>query len=405
MFSPRDLPLPLVGAPMAGGPSSPELVAEVARAGGLGMIAAGYLSAGTLAEVIGKTISLYDGPSSRRPANGFPNRASAGGGRIGVNLFVPNPDVSDGWREYRDRLAADFPGVELPDEPKWSDDDWDAKIALLTGSGTGDPATGDSATGADDASSGGTAGNSGAGTSSSDAVATVTFTFGLPKRSVVRALNAAGKSVGVTVTSQDEARAALAVGADHLIVQGPGAGGHQSTFAVAEMPAAVGFHAGVSGTAALVRSVRALTEDYAVLVDGEATTVPIVAAGGVGGRHDVRVLLEAGADAVQVGTLLLTAGEAGTREPHRDALLAHDRETVMTRCFSGRYARALENDFTQEYSDGAPAAYPHVHFLTSPIRAAATAAGDPEGLNLWAGVGHKSCRAASAAEILADLAP
>ena len=77
----------------------------------------------------------------------------------------------------------------------------------------------------------------------------------------------------------------------------------------------------------------------------------------------------------------------------------------MTRCFSGRYARALENDFTQEYSDGAPAAYPHVHFLTSPIRAAATAAGDPEGLNLWAGVGHKSCRAASAAEILADLAP
>ena len=380
MFSPRDLPLPLVGAPMAGGPSTPELVAAVARAGGLGMIAAGYLSASKLAEVIDASFALCDGSPSRRPAHGFPNRESSVGGRIGVNLFVPNPDVSTGWREYRDRLAADFPSVELPDEPKWSDDDWDAKIELLTGDGAG-------------------------GTSSSYAVATVTFTFGLPKRAIVRALNDAGKSVGVTVTSQNEARAALAVGADYLIVQGPGAGGHQSTFAVAEMPAAVGFHAGVSGTAALVRSVRALTDDYAVLVDGEATTVPLIAAGGVGGPHDVRVLMEAGAEAVAVGTLLLTAGEAGTREPHRNALLAHDRETVMTRCFSGRYARALENDFTLEYSDEAPAAYPHVHFLTSPIRAAATAAGDPEGLNLWAGVGHKSCRAASAEEILADLAP
>src|SRR5699024_1325976 len=111
MFSPRDLPLPLVGAPMAGGPSTTELVAAVARSGGLGMIAAGYLSASKLTEVIDASFALYDGSPSRRPALGFPNRTSAGGERIGVNLFVPNPDVSDGGREYRDRFAADFPGV------------------------------------------------------------------------------------------------------------------------------------------------------------------------------------------------------------------------------------------------------------------------------------------------------
>ena len=133
--------------------------------------------------------------------------------------------------------------------------------------------------------------------------------------------------------------------------------------------------------------------------------MPIIAAGGVGGRSDVRALLAAGADAVQVGTLLLTADEAGTRRPHREALLARDRDTVLTRCFSGRLARALVNDFTLRYTDVAPAAYPHVHYLTSPIRAAAADVGDPEGLNLWAGVGHRSCRAASAAEILEDLAP
>lgn len=380
MFNPRDLPLPLVGAPMAGGPTTPELVAAVARAGGLGMLAAGYLTADKLAQAIADAASLYDGPRSHRPAAGFPDRRPAGGGAIGVNVFVPGRDVADGWAGYRDTLAADFPGVELPDEPRWSDDDWDAKIGLLTGAAPG-------------------------GAAAVEAVATVSFTFGLPPRSVVRALNDAGKSVGCTVTSQNEARAALAVGADYLIVQGPGAGGHQATFTVAEIPAAVGYQAGASGTAALVRSVRALTEDYAVMSAGETATVPIIAAGGVGGRHDVRVLLEAGADAVAVGTLLLTAGEAGTREPHRDALLAHDRETVVTRCFSGRFARALVNDFTLEYSDIAPAAYPQVHYLTSPIRKAATAAGDPENLNLWAGVGHAHCRAASTAEILADLAP
>lgn len=38
------VPLPLVAAPMAGGPSSPELVAAVNGAGALGMVAGGYLS-------------------------------------------------------------------------------------------------------------------------------------------------------------------------------------------------------------------------------------------------------------------------------------------------------------------------------------------------------------------------
>ncbi|MET0909347.1 MAG: nitronate monooxygenase, partial [Ilumatobacteraceae bacterium] len=39
-----ELELPIVQAPMAGGPSSPSLVAAVGNAGGLGFLGAGYLS-------------------------------------------------------------------------------------------------------------------------------------------------------------------------------------------------------------------------------------------------------------------------------------------------------------------------------------------------------------------------
>ena len=45
--------LPIVGAPMAGGPTTPELVAAVNAAGGFGFLAAGYLSVDALLAAIG----------------------------------------------------------------------------------------------------------------------------------------------------------------------------------------------------------------------------------------------------------------------------------------------------------------------------------------------------------------
>lgn len=348
MLSFRDLSLPLVGAPMAGGPSSPELVAAVSRAGGLGMLAAGYLSPDELAGKIAATRDLLaDGPSPDSPAP------------FGVNLFVPNADIDAGWDDFHDRLAEDFPDVELPEDPAWTDDDWIDKIFLLT--------------------------------DAANRVPVVTFTFGLPTVNVVDALHRVGTTLGATVTNPRDAQRALAIGVDFLVVQGIGAGGHQSTFTVDEEPEGL----------STVDAVKAVIEELAPR--GEVPE--IVAAGGVGTRADVSGLLSAGATAVQVGTLLLTATEAGTRDTHRRVLLDHDRETVLTRCFSGRPARALANDFTRAYSDIAPEAHPQLHYLTSPIRSTAAANDDAENLNLWAGTGHANCREASAADILADLAP
>ena len=92
---------------------------------------------------------------------------------------------------------------------------------------------------------------------------------------------------------------------------------------------------------------------------------------------------------MQVGTALLCTPEAATSEPHRRALLEHRyADTVITRAFSGRWARGLANRFAREHPD-APGGYPQVHHLTRRLRAAATSAGDPEVPNLWAGTGWR----------------
>ena len=95
--------------------------------------------------------------------------------------------------------------------------------------------------------------------------------------------------------------------------------------------------------------------------------------------------------------------EAGTSEPHR-ARLAVPGRTRLTRAFSGRTARGIVNRFMEDHDADAPRAYPQVHHLTSPLRAAARAAGDAEAINLWAGQGHASAQARPAGEIVRTLA-
>jgi nitronate monooxygenase len=114
--------------------------------------------------------------------------------------------------------------------------------------------------------------------------------------------------------------------------------------------------------------------------------------------------MSAGAAAVQIGTALLCTPEAGTSAPYRAALLDHRYpDTVITRAFSGRWARGLANRFAVEHPD-APGGYPQVHHLTRPLRAAATQTGDPDVPNLWAGTGWRAISAEPAATIVTRLA-
>lgn len=180
LLSDLQVSLPILAAPMAGGPSTPALVTAAAHAGGLGFVAGGYKSAQALAEQIAAV---------RR--EGVP---------FGVNLFAPNPvPVSAAaYREYARAVQreADAYGLELPGtDPVEDDDHWQDKIDLLA----------------------------------TDSVPWVSFTFGIPDAAVISRLRRAGSSVLQTVTCAEEARRAAEAGVDALIVQAAAAGGHSAT--------------------------------------------------------------------------------------------------------------------------------------------------------------------------------
>jgi nitronate monooxygenase len=177
---------PVVAAPMAGGPTTPELVLAAAGVGCVGFLAGGYLTA----EALGGELA----------------RVRSGAQLYGVNLFAPNPVPVDpqAYAAYRERIRteAELYGVELPAEPIEDDDAWHDKIDLLVER----PAP------------------------------VVSFTFGIPDTDSLTVLRAAGSLLVQTVTSPDEARRAAVAGVDALTVQASAAGGHSGTLTPERIP-------------------------------------------------------------------------------------------------------------------------------------------------------------------------
>jgi nitronate monooxygenase len=323
----------IVLAPLAGGPSTPELAAAVSNAGGLGFVAGGYLGAAELDERLRAARALTGAP-------------------VGANLFVlreePVDDAAlDAYaRELEPEAAAR--GVQLGD-PHFDDDDLAAKLDVVAAA----------------------------------RLEIVSTTFGCLPADEVGRLRRAGTQVWATVTTVDEARVARHAGVDALVVQGAEAGGHRGSW-------------------------RDVDDDDLPLLEllarvRDELALPLVATGGIATRDGVLAALAAGAEAVQVGTAFLLAPEAGTSELHRRAL-ASPGETAITRAFTGRRARGIVNRFMRDHP-GAPAAYPQVHHLTDPLRAAARAAGDAGAINLWAGTRFAQALELPAAEIVARLRP
>jgi nitronate monooxygenase len=334
VFDLSELTEPIVQAPMAGGPSTPELAIAVCEAGGLGFLAAGYKDAAAVSLEIAAVRA-----GTERP--------------FGVNLFVPSPGpvAPESLDPYLRELAPDAErlGAQVG-EPRYEDDGWDAKLALV----------------------------------GSERVPVVSFTFGCPAKEIVERLHGAGAAVWITVTDADEAVRALQTGADALVVQGTEAGGHRGGFT--DGPGAEG-----TGVLALLRAV------------GTVARIPLIATGGIADGEAVAAVLAAGASAAQIGTALMLAPEAGTNPAHRDLLGAPGRPTRLTRAFTGRLARGIVNRFMDDHDATAPTAYPEIHHATSPLRAAARAQGDAGAFNLWAGQAHELARAQPAAEIVRRL--
>ncbi|MCW2915427.1 MAG: putative dioxygenase [Actinomycetia bacterium] len=335
---------PIIQAPMAGGTSRPVLAAAVSAAGGLGFLAAGYKRAEQVRAEIVQTRELTDRP-------------------FGVNLFVPSSAATGtsaapavdlaAMSAYQERLAPEAArlGVALG-VPAGDDDDWEAKLTDLL----------------------------------ADPPAVVSFVFGCPSTEVIEAFRSQGVLVVVTVTSAAEA--VLAAAADALCVQGTEAGAHRGTFT--NDPDAVDEGMELLKLLIEVRQVVAL---------------PLIAAGGLIQGADIAEVLEVGATAAQLGTAFLRCPESGASPVHK-AALADPRftATALTRAFTGRPARGLINRFLTEHSPFAPAAYPQVHHLTSPLRRAAAQQSDPDTMALWAGQAFRLATDDPAADVFARLA-
>jgi nitronate monooxygenase len=214
----------------------------------------------------------------------------------------------------------------------------------------------------------------------------VSFTFGAPNSGECRRITGAGILALATVTSLGEARIALSCGVDGVVAQGREAGGHRATFDPLAVPA---------------------DDPLDALVDRliGRLACPVLAAGGIATASDVRRVRCIGATAAQIGTALLRSDEAGTNRVHRAALRDPQFEqTVMTRAFTGRYARALRNRFIDQHEQDAVHGFPEVARITAPLQAAALKAGDPHGISLWAGTAFRHAKTGSAVDIVRELA-
>lgn len=214
--------------------------------------------------------------------------------------------------------------------------------------------------------------------------AAASFTFGILTPSQVERLHDAGIYVMGTVTTVDEALAWENVGADAVIASGIESGGHRGTFLGPQEDATLGG--------------KALWPLVA-----EAVKIPVIAAGGIMTGVDIAEALALGAQAVQMGSAFIVTDESGIHPAYKQRLIdARDTPTRLTRAFSGRYARGLENTFmrTMESVEKQVPAYPVQNALTTSIRAAAAERGDTELMSLWAGTEIRRARAMPVAKLM-----
>jgi len=275
---------------------------------------------------------------------------------FGVNLFCPQHWQRDAVREaaFVERIAAYHAelGLPAPQLPPRFEEDFEAQFSAVLKA----------------------------------QVSVFSFTFGDLGREHIDALQSDGTKVWGTATQVREAVHLAALGVDAIVAQGAEAGAHRGSFLGTR-------DEGLVGTIALVPQVA------------DAVPLPVIAAGGIADARGVRAAQALGASAAAAGTAFLLADECPISAAYRAALqAASEHETVLTRAFSGRWARGLANRFVREMAVADLPDFPIPNALTRALRQAAGQAGRPEFLSLWAGQAVPLARPAPAAQIVQALA-
>lgn len=310
--------------------AGPELVAEVCRAGGLGILAGLRLGADDLRAQIRRVRALTDRP-------------------FGVNLWLHEDlqpphlpsdlapaavqTVQRLLNRFRDRLG--IPHVDETPAPV-PDVIADAIEVILE-----------------------------------ERVPVWSIGLGNPGADLVARCHERGILVMPMIATVEDARIVADAGVDVIVAQGAEAGGHRSTWRKRASAADASV-----GTMALVPQ----------CVD--AVTQPVVAAGGIADGRGVVAALALGASGVMLGTRFVACRESMAPAMYKEALLrSSSSDTTVTDAFTGLYARSIRNTFASEYDASGTPVLPSLLQASAAddIYRAAAALGNPEYYPMWSG--------------------
>lgn len=312
--------LPLIQGPFGGGLSSVALLSAVSNAGGLGSFGAHHLSPEEISVLVNNIRTHTDKP-------------------FNINLWVKDHDADgltlsqtafeqaySNLKPYFDEL-----GLPKPVYPQQFGQTFEMQVEALLRSKP----------------------------------PVFSFVYGIPDASILKECRNLGIATVGTAITVDEAIALDEAGVDAIVATGFEAGGHRVSFLRDAENSLV-------GTFALIPQVVDLVK------------TPVIAAGGIADHRGVKAAFMLGAEAVQIGTAFLACEESGAPSTHKSALFSGDaRYTELTRCYTGRLARGIENRMLREMREKPYAPYPAQSWFTGQLKKAAIEQNRPELMSLW----------------------
>lgn len=331
---------PVIQAPMFG-VSTPQMTAAAAKAGALGSLALADLSPEKSIELIRETKKLTDQP-------------------FAANIFVHNiPEITDSLKErfikakqFITQLAKENNiEVTLPDLEDIKVKSYHEQVDAIIGEGC----------------------------------KILSFTFGNLDDQSIRKLKENGVVLIGTCTSLEEALILEKSGIDMICVQGIEAGGHRGTFDAEHIP--------------MIGGMSLFSEVY------DHVKVPLIYAGGIYNGKTLRAARELGAQGFQVGSVLLASEESSLQPFEKERLKnVTEKDIILTRSFSGRYARGIKNKFIETLENlDYIMPYPYQNKLTNELRRVSKTLHNSDFVGIWAGQSIHDYSGLSTEEILKNL--